>query len=103
VLKNTLRVISAAALLMWRNCPGSERGDRDTGTDTVNNTSGTDNVSGNLILGNQSTGNGTYNLTYGGTLTVSGNATIESWHRYLQPGHSGSIGCELRQQRHHYR
>jgi len=77
VLKNTLRVISAAALLMWAGTALAQNEViGDTGTDTVNNTSGTDNVSGNLILGNQSTGNGTYNLTYGGTLTVSGNATI---------------------------
>jgi T5SS/PEP-CTERM-associated repeat protein len=43
----------------------------DAGTGTFNNAGGGHSVSGNLILGNQSTGNGTYNLTAGGTTSVS--------------------------------
>src|SRR3954452_11142489 len=35
----------------------------DAGTGTFSNTSGTHNVTGNLILGNQSTGIGTYSIT----------------------------------------
>ena len=44
----------------------------DAGMGTVNNTGGAHTVTGDLTLGNQSTGNGTYNLTAGGTLNVSG-------------------------------
>jgi hypothetical protein len=64
VLKNTLRVISAAALLMWAGTAlAQDVVIGDAGTETVNNTNATDNVSGNLILGNQSSGNGTYTIT----------------------------------------
>ena len=48
----------------------------DAGTGTYNNTGATHFVNGNLTLGNQSTGNGTYNLTGGGTLNVGASATI---------------------------
>jgi len=44
----------------------------DAGKGTFNNTGATHSVTGNLILGNHSTGSGTYNLTAGGTTTVSG-------------------------------
>ena len=64
MLKNTLRVISAAALLMWAGTAlAQDVVIGDAGTETVNNTNATDNVSGNLILGNQSSGNGTYTIT----------------------------------------
>jgi T5SS/PEP-CTERM-associated repeat protein len=51
----------------------------DVSTGTFNNSGGTHNVTGNLILGNQATGNGTYNLTGGaatgvGDFTTVGNA-----------------------------
>ena len=48
----------------------------DAGTGTFNNNGMTHTVTGNLILGNQSTGNGTYNLTLGGTTTVTGFTTV---------------------------
>ncbi|HXJ00318.1 MAG TPA: PEP-CTERM sorting domain-containing protein [Micropepsaceae bacterium] len=44
----------------------------DAGTGTFNNAGATHNVTGDLILGNQSSGNGTYTLSAGGTTTVSG-------------------------------
>jgi hypothetical protein len=53
----------------------------DAGIGTMNNTGGTHTVGTtgspqSLILGNQSTGNGTYNLTTGGTLTVTSFTTV---------------------------
>ena len=42
----------------------------DAGTGTYNNTDGTDNVTGELILGNQSTGNGTYTITGDSAVTA---------------------------------
>jgi fibronectin-binding autotransporter adhesin len=46
----------------------------DAGTGTFNNSGGAHTVSGNLILGNQATGKGTYNLSGGGTLDVVADA-----------------------------
>jgi len=48
----------------------------DAGAGSYTNNNATHNVTGNLILGNQSTGNGTYNLNNGGTLTVSNNMLV---------------------------
>ena len=48
------------------------------GTATFNQTGGTHNVTGDLILGNQATGNGTYNLSGTGNVAVTGSTIVGS-------------------------
>lgn len=48
----------------------------DAGIGVFNNSGGTHNVTGDLILGNQATGDGTYNLSGTGSLNVTGTEFI---------------------------
>ncbi|MBI5234907.1 MAG: PEP-CTERM sorting domain-containing protein, partial [Deltaproteobacteria bacterium] len=48
----------------------------DAGTGVFNNSGGTHNVTGDMILGNQATGVGTYNLSGTGSVVVSGSTIV---------------------------
>ncbi|MCC9000898.1 MAG: choice-of-anchor D domain-containing protein, partial [Candidatus Contendobacter sp.] len=50
----------------------------DAGGGEFNNSGGIHNVAGDLVLGNQTTGNGAYNLSSTGSLNVTGNTIIGS-------------------------
>jgi fibronectin-binding autotransporter adhesin len=65
----------------------------DAGTGTFNNTGGSHSVSGDLVLGSQATGNGTYKLSGMGALTVSGDAVVgdAGAGTYTQTGGTASV------------
>ena len=69
----------------------------DFGTGTQNTSGGTHNVTGNMVLGNNTGSTGTYNLSNAGTLAVTGNIEVgkDGAGHYNQSGGTATVGGQV--------